>query len=113
MDTRIAARRSRIPPKPSFFRRHLSTIFGLALLAILIHNVFGAHGFIALRRMRAEAAAIEADRTRLSKENQKLSEQVKSLKSDPVMIERIAREELGLARDREQIFKIPPPADKK
>jgi cell division protein FtsB len=36
-----------------------------------------------------------------------LTEQVNALKSDPKSIERIAREEMGLARPGELIFKLP------
>jgi len=46
----------------------------------------------------------------ISDENQKLQENVKALKTDPQAIERIAREEMGLARPGEYIFKIQPKA---
>ena len=36
-----------------------------------------------------------------------MSDEAKSLKTDPKAIERIAREEMGLARPGEMIFKIP------
>ena len=42
----------------------------------------------------------------LDEENRQLQESVQSLKSDPAAIERIAREEMGLARPGEYIFKI-------
>jgi cell division protein FtsB len=90
-------------------RRHATTLLALALLGIGLHNLFGAHGFLALRRMHAEAAALRIDLERLHKENEALAGQVKGLKTDPTVIERIAREEMGMGKDGELIFKIPAP----
>ena len=33
-----------------YLRRHMRQILGLALFALLVHDVFGPHGFIAMRR---------------------------------------------------------------
>jgi cell division protein FtsB len=41
------------------------------------------------------------------KENHELEQNVKALKSDPSAIERIARDEMGLAKPGEYIFKVP------
>ena len=43
----------------------------------------------------------------LNKENLQLEEEVKELKTDPHKIEKIARDELGLARPGEVIIEIP------
>lgn len=97
-----------------FWRRHLREILGIALLALAIHEVFGAHGFLAMRRTQKQIEDLRGDITRLNQRNSQLAGQVKSLKNDPHAIERIAREEMGLARPGEIIFKLPPtdkPAD--
>jgi cell division protein FtsB len=48
----------------------------------------------------------------INEENRQLQDRVKALKTDPQAIERIAREEMGLARPGEYIFKTAPkPAD--
>ncbi len=60
-----------------------------------------------IERLRQEIIQVNA-------ENRELAVQVKALKSDPRMIERIAREEMGLARPGELIFRLPaPPPTKK
>jgi cell division protein FtsB len=91
-----------------FLRRNLNwfLIAGLALL--LLQDIFGTHGVLAMRRSQQEAADIRKKIDQLDTENQKLQERVKSLKTDPAAIEKIAREEMGLARPGEYIFKIPP-----
>ena len=91
----------------SFFRRNLRTILGLAILALTIHDIFGPHGFLAMRRTQLEIKQFSAEMQKLDKENQELSDEVTSLKTDPRMIEKIAREDMGLAKPGEFIFKMP------
>lgn len=97
--------------KPSFLRRNLRKILGIAILALAIHDVFGAHGFIAMRRTQNEITHLTAQIHQLDEQNQSLSNEVNALKTDPRLIERIAREDMGLARPGEYIFKLPAPPD--
>jgi cell division protein FtsB len=91
---------------PSFFRRNLRTILGLAILALTIHDILGPHGFLAMRQVQQDINRNSADLQKLDKENQELADQVMSLKTDPRIIEQIAREDMGLAKPGELIFKI-------
>jgi cell division protein FtsB len=90
-----------------FWQQYGRGLLGLFLLALLVHDVFGAHGFLAMRRTRAEIERVQKDIDRINKENIQLAEEVRALKSDPRTIEKIAREDLGLAKDGEVIIKIP------
>jgi cell division protein FtsB len=92
----------------SFVRANLSWLLGAALALLLIQDVFGTHGLIAMRRSMREAADTQRTIDRLNQDNQQLEDHVKALKSDPAAIERIAREEMGLARPGEYIFKVTP-----
>jgi cell division protein FtsB len=99
----------------AYLRKNARQILGVALFALLVHDVFGPHGFIAMRRTQKEIDQIREQIVKMNDQNKSLTEQVTSLKSDPKSIERIAREEMGLARPGEMIFKIPDtvkPADK-
>ncbi len=91
----------------AYARKNTLRILGVALFALLVHDVFGPHGFIAMRRTQNEIDQIREQIAKMNDENKSLTEQVSSLKSDPKSIERIAREEMGLARPGEMIFKIP------
>ena len=91
----------------TYLRRNVRQILCLAVFALLAHDVFGPHGFIAMRRTQKEIEQIQEQIGKMNDENKSLAEQVTSLKSDPKTIERIAREEMGLARPGEMIFKIP------
>jgi cell division protein FtsB len=91
----------------AYVRQNARQILILAFLALLVHDIFGAHGFIAMRRTQKEIQQIRQQIGKLNDENKSLNEQVTSLKTDPKAIERIAREEMGLARPGEMIYKIP------
>ncbi|HXX44936.1 MAG TPA: septum formation initiator family protein [Candidatus Acidoferrales bacterium] len=95
-----------------FLRRNMSFFLAGGLVLLLIQDVLGTHGVLAMRRAQKEAARVQQEIDRVNNENRQLQDHVKALKSDPQAIERIAREEIGLARPGEIIFKIPPkPAD--
>ena len=83
------------------------TMLGLLVAVMIVHDVFGTHGFLAMRRTQNEIRKVQADLDKLSKENEALEQEVKDLKSDPKMIEKIARDDLGLARPGEVIIRIP------
>jgi cell division protein FtsL len=93
--------------KPTFFHQYGRGLLGLFVLALLVHDVFGTHGFLAMRRTRNEIGKVQKEIERLNKENRQLADEVKALKTDPRYIEKIAREDLGLAKDGEVIIKIP------
>lgn len=90
-----------------FLERHGRSLLALFILALVVHDVFGAHGFIAMRRTQSEIERVRKDLDRLNKENLELGDQVKALKTDPRVIEKIAREDLQRARPGEIIIRIP------
>jgi cell division protein FtsB len=96
-------------PRRTFWSRHARDIIGVGLLALAIHDVLGAHGFLAMRRTQKEMEQLRGDIARLNQENGALAGQVKSLQTDPRAIERLARD-MGMARPGEIIFKLPPAA---
>jgi cell division protein FtsB len=91
----------------SFWSRYARTILGFALSLLAIHDVFGSHGLLAMRRTQTQIRQLHGEIDRLSQENSELGKQVQALRSDPKAVERIAREEMGLARPGEMIFKLP------
>ena len=74
---------------------------------MFLHDIFGTHGYLAMRRTKQDIERVEGEIARLNKENAELSQEVKALKTDPRKIESIARDELGLAKPGEVIIKIP------
>ena len=90
-----------------FLRRNLRQVLGLALLALFLHDVFGTHGVLAMLRTQKEIKQIREQIGKINAENKSLSNEVNALKTDPKAIERIAREDMGLARPGELIYKLP------
>jgi cell division protein FtsL len=82
-------------------------LMGLFVVVLLVHNIFGAHGFLAMQRTRAEMEKTTIQLDKLDKENSQLEQEVRDLKSDPRLIEKIAREEIQLARPGEIIIRMP------
>jgi cell division protein FtsB len=92
----------------SLCRRHATALLVLALLALLLQDIFGAHGVLAMRRSQKEVEQIQREIKQLNDQNCELEHTVNALKTDPKEIERIAREDMGLARQGEYIFKLAP-----
>ena len=96
----------------SFWSRYARAILGFALLLLAIHDVFGSHGLLAMHRTQSQIRELRGQIDKLNQENSDLSKQVQALRTDPKAVERIAREEMGLARPGEMIFKLPEDAQK-
>jgi len=88
-------------------RRYGRTLLILVIILLITDNVFGTHGFLAMRRTQRVIASVKKELDRLNQENIDLGGQVKALKTDPKLIEQIARDELGLSRRGEMIIPIP------
>jgi cell division protein FtsB len=101
----------------NFIRRNLNWFLLCGLALLILQDIFGTHGVLAMRRSQRQAAEIRSEIEKLNKENQQLEDRVKSLKTDPVAIEHILREERHLARPGEYVFPLPAsptgPADQK
>ncbi len=90
-----------------FLRQHGRALLFLLGLVLVVHDIFGTHGYLAMRRTQQEIKRVNASLDQLNKENLQLELEVRELKTDPHKIEKIARDELGLAKPGEVIIKIP------
>ncbi len=89
-------------------RRKLATV-GIALLAVLMaaHVVFGDNGMVVYYGKRTEYQRLEKEVQQLQAENERITQQIKALKTDPATIEREAREQLRYARPGEVVYVVP------
>jgi cell division protein FtsB len=76
-------------------------LLGMYLLASFI---LGEMGLVKYYRMKAQYHDLTEEIAHLQQDNAKLTRDVRSLKSDPACIERIARDKLGLARPGEIVY---------
>ena len=103
-----ASRQTFVEQLSAFLRRNLYWFLIAGFLMLLLQDIFGTHGVLAMRRSQAESRKIQQEINQLDRENKKLQDHVKDLKTDPSTMECIAREDFGLARPGELIFKTKP-----
>jgi cell division protein FtsB len=75
------------------------------ILIIAYYTIFGERGILQMRRLGRNLENIRASTQKLKEENEDLKREIRLLQEDEDYIERLAREELGLAREDEIIYK--------
>lgn len=78
----------------------------LALIALVVGALFGDRGLLYLVAERERTELLRREIQDLRAHNGRLAEEIRALRTDPRAIERIARENLGLAREGEVVFLI-------
>jgi len=78
----------------------------IALIALTVGSVFGDRGILNLLGKRRQVEALRGELEGLRAENARLSSEIAALRTSPRAIERLAREQLGLARPDETVFLI-------
>ena len=91
---------------PGLRRRAATLASILLLIALAVGSLFGDSGILHLLQERDRVVTLRAELEQLKADNGRLAEQIQALKSDPRSIERLAREELGLARPGEVVFLV-------
>jgi cell division protein FtsB len=94
--------------------RRLGTIAAVLLIVgVFLHAMFGANGMVTYQQKRAEMQTLSREVDRLQKENDRYTEQIKALKSDPAAIEKEAREQLHYTKPGEVVYVAPDPPPQK
>ena len=78
----------------------------IALIALAVGSVFGDRGILNLLEKRRQVETLREELDLLRVENARLAGEIAALRSSPRAIERLAREELGLARPDETVFLV-------
>ena len=93
-------------PSPKSSRRWLLYVFSALLATLSVFTVFGEHGALHLWRLWDEQTKLEERNFVLHKENESLRERIDRIRHDNAYLEKIAREELGLVRPGEIIYRF-------
>jgi cell division protein FtsB len=91
----------------SLYRMRRRVATGAVIAAALVfgyHAIFGENGVTVYQQRRTEDRAVQKRIADLQKDNARLEQQVKALKTDPDAIEREARDRLHYARPGEVIW---------
>lgn len=83
----------------------LLSISVLLLLALFFFIIVSEHGLADLRFLKKERDRLVEENKKLTRENQAISVEIDRLKHDPLYIESIARQELGMIGEDEIILK--------
>jgi cell division protein FtsL len=78
----------------------------IVVIALAVGSVFGDRGILNLLDKRRQVETLRAELEGLRSENARLATEITALRTSPRAIERLAREELGLARPDETVFFI-------
>ena len=76
----------------------------IAIIALVVGSLFGDRGILQLMAQRQRALELAREIEEIRGENARLAAEIHALRTDPRAIERIAREQLGLARPGETVF---------
>ena len=93
-------------PEAGLRRKAVTLTSVLLLIALVVGSMFGDRGILHLMTQRQRAEALRQEIEALREENLKLYAQIRELRTDPRAVERLAREELGLARPGETVFLV-------
>jgi cell division protein FtsB len=78
----------------------------IAIIALVVGSLFGDRGILQLMAQRQRALELAREVEEIRADNVRLASEIHALRTDPRAIERIAREELGLARPGETVFLV-------
>jgi cell division protein FtsB len=81
-------------------------ILGIAAIGVPV-MMLAPQGLPRLRSLSKELAQVGSENAELRQQIQHLRGKVQHLREDPVAVERIARDELGLVRTSEVVFQFP------
>lgn len=80
--------------------------FSALLIALSLSTAFGERGILHLWRLWGEKKELDEKNFLLLKENETLRDRIHRLRHDDLYLEKIAREELGLARPGEIVYRF-------
>jgi cell division protein FtsB len=89
------------PRQRPFFQRLSLLMVGVVSVLAFAYAIMGTNGYLELKRREAKNQELRLRAEELRRENKEILSEIRSLKSDPKAIEKIAREELGMVKPGE------------
>ena len=98
------AREDKLSDEPGLRRKAFVLGTVIALIALAVGSVFGDRGLLTLLEKRRQVEVLRVEIGVLRGSNTRLVRDIAELRQSPRAIERLAREELGLAHPDETVF---------
>jgi cell division protein FtsB len=95
-------------PPTQFPQRWVLTGLSVLLVLLALLTAFGERGVLHIWRLAEEKRKLDEANFVLQKENEGLREKIHRLRHDDLYLEKVAREELGLARPGEIVYRFAP-----
>ena len=90
--------------EPGARRRAVLLVSVIVLVALSVASVFGDRGLLTLVQKQHQVEELRLEIDVLRDDNARLAAEIAALRTSPRAVERLAREELGLARPDEVVF---------
>ena len=84
-------------------------IIVLSVLGLILLGVIFIPGYVRFRKLAKLLREQEKQIEEVKDNNKRLEEELEKLKNDPLYLEKVAREKLGLAKEGEIVYKVLPP----
>ena len=95
--------------EPAATGKNLITVWLLVIILVMLgYAVFGDRGVIRIIKAEKQKQELQARLTVLQQEQQQLREEIERLQHDKDYWEQLAREKLGMVREGELIYHLPP-----
>jgi cell division protein FtsB len=88
-------------------------LLGALLLLLSLVTIVGERGAVHLWRLRGEKTRLDEQNYRLQKENASLRQRILRIRDDHDYLEKLAREELNMARPGEVVYRFQSPVPRK
>lgn len=92
--------------------RKILLIAGVIALVILLWLTFSPWGAISYFRLERELGEARNRNRELAETNRAMTSEIDRLKNDSTYLEKVARDQYGMLRKNEVVFKTPPPVKK-
>ncbi len=98
-----------MPPQQSKVSRLEKTVTAalvVAAIVIAVAAIVGKHGLLTYIQVNNRHVELQEELVNLKEENRRLREEIHTLKTDPGAIERVAREDLGMIKHGEVLYRF-------
>ena len=82
------------------------SIIGVAVALLVYLFVFSRYGYLRMRELQRENGELEGRVAEVERKNEELETEIGRLEDDMEAVERLAREELGLVKEGETIYRF-------
>ena len=87
-------------------------LIALSLLGVILLGIIFIPVYLKIRRLSRKNQDLKSQIEEIKQANRKLKEDQQKLINDPLYLEKVAREKLGVVRKGEVVYKVLPPQQK-